>query len=216
MLASVALATLLVLQAPSPKAPAGADVLFSGKAAEIGANWFKRYTKDPGAWTFENGVMSGNGVDLTSRKEYGDVQVHVEFRCPTTGGSGNAGVGLMGRYEIQIYDSFNKPIAKNGNGSMYSQFGARVEASKPVGQWQTFDIMFRAPRFDFDGKVTESARATVFLNGVLIHNNESFTGMTGIQYSEYASEAKKGPLVLQGDHDPVSFRNVWVLPVDRS
>jgi len=191
-------------------------VLFSGKASDIPANWIKRYTKEAGMWPVENGAMVGNGVDLASRKEYGDVQVHVEFRCPTSGGSGNAGVGLMGRYEIQIYDSYNKPIAKNGNGSMYSQIGVRVEASKPAGEWQSFDILFRAPRFDLDGKVKEQARTTVFLNGVLVHNNESFTGMTGIQYNEYKTEAKTGPLVLQGDHDPVAFRNVWVLPVDRS
>ena len=95
---------------------------------------------------------------------------------------------------------------------VYSQTPPRVIASKPAGEWQTFDIFFRAPRFDANGKLVENARATVYQNGVLIHKNEEFKGPTGIQYEQYKDEAAKGPIVLQGDHDPVQFRNVWVLP----
>ncbi len=85
-------------------------------------------------------------------------------------------------------------------------------ASKPAGQWQTFDIFFRAPRFDTDGKVVDKARATVYQNGILLHEDAEIQGPTGIQYEQYKGEAPKGPIVLQGDHDTVKFRNVWIVP----
>ena len=97
---------------------------------------------------------------------------------------------------------------------MYSQKAATRNASRRPGEWQTYDIIFRAPRFDAATKqVTEKPRATIFHNGVLVQNNAEFTGMTGIQYGEYKAMAPTGPLVLQGDHDAVQFRNVWVVPL---
>jgi hypothetical protein len=87
-----------------------------------------------------------------------------------------------------------------------------VIASKPAGKWQTYDIFFRAPRFDAKGKLVENARATVYQNGALIHQDAEFKGPTGIQYEQYKTEAAKGPIVLQGDHDAVQFRNVWIVP----
>jgi hypothetical protein len=197
--------------------PKGAVVLFSGKPEELHDLWYRRYSKESPVWTVEKGIATPQRSDITSRQEFGDQFVHVEFRCPADEngnqrGGGNAGVGLQGRYEIQIYGDYGHAPEATGAGALYNQTAARVNASKKAGEWQTYDILFRAPRFDADGKVIEPARATVFQNGILVQNNEAFHGPTGIQYSEYRTEAKTGPLVLQGDHDPVQYRNVWVVP----
>lgn len=201
------------------EAPEGAIVLFSGKAEQLEQNWYRRGTTQPAGWTVEaDGSMTPNKVDITSRAEFGDCYLHVEFR-PTvdeqgrTRGHGNAGVGLQGRYEVQIMDSFGAQPSAGGCGAFYSQKPPRVNASKKAGEWQTYDIIFRAPRLDAEGKVVERARATVFQNGVLIHANEEFAGPTGIQYGEFKGEVASGPIVLQGDHDPVQFRNIWVIPL---
>lgn len=190
--------------------PMGATVLFTGKAEEITENWYKRYSKTPATWTVseENG-MTPVKSDITSKKEFGDCFVHVEFNCPT--GHGNAGVGLMGRYEVQIYNTFGEALTNQNGGAFYSQKAGKYNAAKKAGEWQSYDILFRAPRFGPDGKVTEPARASVFWNGVLVQNNEAFNGPTGIQYSEYKTEAPTGPIILQGDHDVVRYRNVWVV-----
>ena len=132
--------------------------------------------------------------------------------CEPMKGGGNSGVGMQGRYEIQILNSHGKKPEAHECGAFSSQTPPKVIASKPAGEWQTFDIFFRAPRFDANGKVVEKARATVYQNGILIHQDEEFKGPTGIQYEQYKDEAPKGPIVLQGDHDPVQFRNVWVVP----
>ena len=157
--------------------------------------------------------------DITTKQEFGDCYLHVEFRTPVypasdpNPGHGNSGVGLQGRYEIQILSDAGKEPGKSGSASLYSQKASRVNVSKKPGEWQTYDIIFRAPRFDESGAVVEKPRATVFHNGVLVQNNEEFTGMTGIQYSEYKEMTKTGPIILQGDHDPVQFRNIWVVPM---
>lgn len=195
--------------------PPGAVVLYGGKADHLQANWYQRYTKNPPAWKVDaTGATITNNVDITSRQEFGDCFLHVEYRTPEKPrGGGNAGVGMMGRYEIQILGDYGKAPEKHSAGALYSQTPARVNASKKAGEWQRFDIIFRAPRFGPDDKVTEQPRATVFQNGVLVQNNQAFTGMTGIQYGEYKQAAKTGPVVLQGDHDDVQFRNVWIAPL---
>jgi hypothetical protein len=205
---------------PLPTAPpAGAVTLFTGKADQLAANWYKRGTSDAPTWTVDSsGAISPQKSDITSKAEFGDCYLHVEFR-PTldeqgkTRGGGNAGVGLQGRYEIQILDSYGAQPEAHGCGAFYSQKQPRVNACKKASEWQSFDIVFRAPRLDADGKVTEKARATVFQNGVVIHDNEEFNGPTGIQYGEFKGEVAAGPIVLQGDHDPVQFRNIWVVPL---
>jgi hypothetical protein len=204
---------------PLPTAPPeGAVVLFSGKSGDLNANWYRRYSKEPPPWRVEGGIATPRRSDITSKQEFGDQYVHVEFRCPADEngnprGGGNAGVGLQGRYEIQILADYGREPESHGAGSLYSQTPARVNASKKAGEWQSYDIIFRAPRFDDSGNKTEEARATVFQNGILVQNNGQFKGPTGINYSEYPKEAKTGPLVLQGDHDPVQYRNVWVVPM---
>ena len=194
--------------------PPGAVVLFGGKAEQLQSNFYRRYTTTPANWTVDNnGVATPQKADLTSRREFGDSYVHVEFRTPP-GQGGNSGVGLQGRYEIQILGDYGRAPESHGSASLYSQKAATRNASRQPGEWQTYDIIFRAPRFDAATKqVTEKPRATVFHNGVLVQNNAEFTGMTGIQYGEYKEMTATGPLVLQGDHDVVQFRNVWVVPL---
>jgi hypothetical protein len=196
----------------SAKPPKGAIVLFDGKAAQIRENWYARRSTDPAGWTVDDkGVATPNKRDISSKQEFGDCHLHVEFCEPLSGG-GNSGVGMQGRYEVQILNSYGKQPEAHQCGAFYDQTPPKVIASKPAGQWQTYDIFFRAPRFDANGKVAENARATVYQNGVLIHENAEFKGPTGIQYEQYKDEAPKGPIVLQGDHDTVQFRNVWIVP----
>jgi hypothetical protein len=198
----------------SVEPPKEAVVLFGGKAEQMRDNWYSRRTTDPAGWTVDaEGVATPNRHDISSKQEFGDCYLHVEFREPLEGG-GNSGVGMQGRYEVQILNSFGKKPEAHGCGAFYDQTPPKAVASKPAGKWQTYDIFFRAPRFDADGKVVENARATVYQNGVLIHENQEFKGPTGIQYDILKSEAPKGPIVLQGDHDVVQFRNVWVLPAN--
>jgi hypothetical protein len=192
--------------------PEGAIVLFDGKAEQMRNNWYARRSTDPAGWTVDDkGVATPNRRDISSKKEFGDCCLHVEF-CEPLDGGGNSGVGMQGRYEVQILNSYGKKPEAHECGAFYSQTPPKVIASKPAGQWQTYDIFFRAPRFDANGKVVENARATVYQNHILIHEDAEFKGPTGIQYEQYKDEAPKGPIVLQGDHDAVQFRNVWIVP----
>jgi len=165
---------------------------------------------------------SNHTVDLITESEYGDIQAHVEF-CITR--HSNSGVYLMGRYEIQVYDSFG--VAKDQYpgiecGGIYPRWinekdveghSPRVNASKPPGQWQTFDITFRAPRFDASGKKIANAKVVkVVHNGKIIHENVELNGPTRGAISE--DEKPTGPIRLQGDHGPVAYRNLWVRPIE--
>lgn len=198
----------------SVKPPQGAVILFDGTAEQMRNNWYARTTTDPAGWTVDaDGVATPNRHDITSKQQFGDCYLHVEFREPLEGG-GNSGVGLQGRYEVQILNSFGKDPESHQCGAFYDQTPPKVIASKPAGEWQTYDIFFRAPRFDANGKLTENARATVYQNGTLIHQDQEFKGPTGIQYDIEKGEAPTGPVVLQGDHDSVQFRNVWLVPAN--
>ena len=196
----------------SVKPPEGAIVLFGGKPEEMRDNWYARRSTNPAGWTVDDkGVATPNHRDISSKREFGDCYLHVEF-CEPLEGSGNSGVGMQGRYEVQILNSYGKQPEAHECGALYSQTPPVVNACKPAGQWQTYDIFFRAPRFDANGNVVEKARATVYQNNVLIHQDAEIKGPTGIQYEQYKGEVPKGPIVLQGDHDTVKFRNVWIVP----
>ena len=193
-------------------APRGAVVLLSDAADSLTANWLKRYSKNPANGTLVKGVFTPDHSDITSRREFGDHFLHVEFRTPEKG-QGNAGIGLLGRYEVQIYNTFGRNLERTNGAAFYNQTPAARNASKKPGEWQTYDIFFRAPRFDASGKAVENARATVFWNGILAQNNAEFKGPTGIQYGEYKTESPTGPDILQGDHEVVQYRNVWAIPL---
>ncbi len=165
------------------------------------------------------------GEALQSKQNFGDIEAHVEFQV--SAGS-NSGVYVMGRYEIQILDSFGKPDAElsyGDNGGVYQRWDDTREkkgyegtpplsnASRPAGEWQSLDIRFRAPQFNADGKKTSPANfEEVKLNGVIIHKNVTCSGPTRGPISE--KETGKGPLVIQGNHGPVALRNLWVRPLD--
>ena len=167
---------------------------------------------------------AGRTSDLLTGGEWGDVEVHVEFLVPK---GSNSGVYLMGRYEVQVLDSFG--VAKGdypGNecGGLYPRWldeqnvggrSPRVNASRPAGEWQTFDIVFRAPRFDARGRKTAHARfVKVRHNGVVIHEDAEVTGPTrAARFERGFEEVPAGPLQLQGDHGPVAYRNLRVRPV---
>lgn len=175
----------------------------------------------PGEGVWVNGVQ-GRTVNLVTQAEFGDVEAHVEFCIARRS---NSGVYLMGRYEVQIYDSHGVVKDKYPGlecGGIYPRWTAeraefeghspRVNTSKPGGEWQTFDITFRAPRFDAAGKKTQNARfVKVAHNGQVIHENVEVTGPT--RASLWETETALGPLMLQGDHGPVAYRNVTLKPV---
>ncbi len=175
---------------------------------------------EPGTGIFVNGPQ-GKEHNLKSKQEFGDAAIHVEFNVSS---NSNSGVYVQGRYEVQILDSWGTPNdhLKYGDcGGIYQRgFEAkgvgghppRINASKRPGEWQSFDIIFRAPRFDAAGKKTENGLfIKVWHNGKLIHENADVTGPT--RSAAYNNEAPLGPIMLQGDHGPVAFRNLRVTPL---
>lgn len=170
-------------------------------------------------WTNENGVMTINPgtKDIRTKQHFGDVQLHVEWRIPELDAKfvdqdrGNSGVFLQQFYEVQVLDSYTNKTYNNGQaGSLYKQHIPLVNATRPAMEWQTYDIIYTAPRFSKNGTVISQARMTVIHNGVLIQNNVSLTGPT--VYIGAPSYEKHGdlPIYLQ-DHDhEVSYRNMWV------
>jgi len=172
----------------------------------------------PGAGVLLNGPK-GQTRNLLSKYEHGDVEAHVEFMVPT---GSNSGVYFQGRYEIQILDSWGVKEPKYGDcGGIYERWenekgfeghAPRTNASRPPGQWQTFDVVFRAPRFDASGKKVANAKfIKVVHNGKVVHENVEVTGPT--RAATFDDEKPSGPLMLQGDHGPVAYRNIWLRPV---
>jgi hypothetical protein len=168
-------------------------------------------------WTVEDGyVIAGRG-SIRSKESFGDCQVHIEWASPeeVTGsgqGRGNSGVFLMGRYELQILDSYeNKTYFDGQAGAIYKQRPPLVNASRPPGQWQSYDILWTAPRFDEQGELVSPAYMTVLHNGVVIHNHTELEGDTPFNRPpSYRAHPDKGPIGLQYHGDPVRFRNIWV------
>ena len=194
------------------KAPADAIVLFDGKDL---SQWVCKNPKavDDG---FANVAKTGQ---LQSKREFGDCQLHVEWATPAKadGGNmtwGNSGVLMMGRFEIQILESHDSYIYADGNaGAIYGQYPPLVNPARKPGQWQSFDIVFEAPRFR-DGKLAKPAYCTVFFNGVLVQNRKEVLGeMAHRVLPKYTSTSETGPVVLQEHGSAVRFRNVWIRPL---
>jgi hypothetical protein len=195
--------------------PSDAIVLFNGK--DLG-RWHSA-NGGPAGWTVRDGyaeVAPGTGDIVTSEK-FGDVQLHIEWATPATVKGegqerGNSGVFLMERYEVQVLDSYqNKTYYHGQAGSVYKQHAPLVNASRKPGEWQAYDIVFHAPRFDEQGKVIDRARVTVFHNGVLIQNNVEIYGLT---YNDrpalYIAHDPQASLRLQDHGNPVRYRNIWI------
>ncbi|MCH5684761.1 DUF1080 domain-containing protein [Niabella sp. W65] len=190
-------------------------VLFNGKDLD---EWQTEDGK-PARWKVEQGIVTvtkGTGV-IKTKKAFGDCQLHVEWRTPAEvkgegQGRGNSGIFLMGLYELQVLDSYNNRTYSNGQaGSIYKQTAPLANASRKPGEWQTYDIIFTAPRFNKDSSVKSQGRITVLHNGVLVQNNTAIWGAT--QYIGIATNTwhkEKEPIILQDHGDAVSFRNIWV------
>ena len=198
------------------KAPTGAIVLFDGSDL---SQWLQVKGESPAQWVVRDGyfeVKAGTG-DLRTRDGFGDVELHVEWASPTPArgaeqGRGNSGVYLMSKYELQVLDSWENPTYADGMaGSIYGQFPPLVNAARKPGEWQSYDIVFRGPRFDSSGTLLRPATMTVRFNGVLVQDNVTLSGPTG-HYSRppYAAHADKLPILLQDHGDPVRYRNIWL------
>ena len=197
--------------------PSDAVVLFDGTDL---SQWASSNGTDP-KWKIVNGAMESvpRSGYIVSKQKFGDCQVHVEFASPKTvkgsgQGRGNSGVFLMGEFEVQVLDSYENETYSDGSaGSIYGQYPPLVNASRKPGEWQTYDIVFKRPRFDEKGKLTSAAQLTVFHNGVLIQNGNEALGPTNwIRYKAYEKLAGKteGPLSLQDHGNPVRYRNIWI------
>lgn len=204
---------------PGPP-PSDAIVLFDGKNL---SKW-KSVKGGKAKWTVEDGAMIVNGTgSIVTKQEFGDCQLHVEWATPAEvkgegQGRGNSGIYLQGRYEIQVLDSYNNKTYFHGQaGAVYKQHAPLVNASRKPGEWQTYDIIFHAPRFDDNGKLVSAARVTVLHNGVLVQDNTEIYGATSFsEEPKYEPHPLKQPLLLQDHHNPVRFRNIWIRPLNQS
>jgi len=178
----------------------------------------RRLATTPGSGVLVNGP-TGRTCNLLSAAEHGDVEAHVEFMVPK---GSNSGVYFQGRYEVQILDSWGVEKPQHGDcGGIYQRWEnnrgfegrpPRVNASREPGQWQTFDVVFLAPRFDAEGKKLANAKfVKVVHNGVVVHENVEVTGPT--RAASFSHEKPLGPLMLQGDHGPVAYRNLSIRPL---
>ena len=199
----------------SSDAPSDAIVLFDGHDL---SRW-RSADGSAAKWAVKGGyaeVVAGTG-DIQTADSFGDCQLHIEWATPSVVKGegqerGNSGVFLMGRYEVQVLDSYqNKTYYHGQAGAVYKQYAPLVNASRPPGQWQSYDIIFHAPRFDEQGKVTDRARVTVLHNGVLIQNNVEIYGNTfNDRPALYIAHAPELPLRLQDHGNPVRYRNIWI------
>jgi Domain of Unknown Function (DUF1080) len=197
------------------QAPSDATILFYGKDL---SHW-KGRRGGPAEWRVEEGAMvikAGAG-EIISKEEFGDCQLHLEFAAPVPArgrdqGRGNSGVMFFGRYEIQVLDSFeNLTYADGQTAAIYGQYPPLVNAARPPGQWQTYDIIFTAPRFQPDGSLESPAYITMLHNGVLVHSHTAVIGAMAYRaVGKYTPHGPKGKIVLQDHGNPVRFRNIWV------
>lgn len=202
--------------------PSDALVLFDGKDLSHWTSHHSDITKGgavgPAEWKLGDGFVEvvPNTGDIATKEKFGDCQLHVEWASPadvqgSSQSRGNSGVILMGRYEMQVLDSFNNPTYADGAaGAIYGQWPPLANPTRAPGQWQSYDIVFEAPRFDGD-KVVSPAYFTVFLNGVLLHNHKASMGpMTYRHVAHYTPHAAEESLVLQNHNSKVRFRNIWI------
>ncbi|MCA9054070.1 MAG: DUF1080 domain-containing protein [Planctomycetaceae bacterium] len=187
--------------------PSDAIVLFDG--SDLSA-W-----SDVENWVVADGVATV-GSTITSKQKFGDCQLHLEFATPSVvegdgQGRGNSGIYLMSRYEVQILDSFENPTYFDGQcAAIYKQHPPLVNVCRRPGEWQTYDIIFRAPRFK-DGELETPAAVTVLQNGVLVQNHFELLGGTfWDQPPSYTSHEPREPLIIQYHNNPTRFRNIWI------
>jgi hypothetical protein len=194
--------------------PSDAIILFEGSDLDA----WQHGDGSAAKWIVEDGIatVKPRTGAIKTKEQFGDCQLHLEWRAPSViegegQGRGNSGVFLQERYEVQVLDSYNNRTYSNGQaGSIYKQSMPLVNAMRAPGEWQTYDIIYQAPRFNEDGIKVSAATVTVIHNGVLIQNNTEIKGTT-----EYIGLPKNiahgdGSIILQDHSNPVSYRNIWV------
>jgi hypothetical protein len=198
-------------------APSDAVILFNGTTA---SGW-QHVKGDEAKWTVADNALTvkpGTG-GIQTKQKFGDCQLHIEWRIDKNvkgdgQDRGNSGIFLMGRYEVQVLDNYNninKTYVNGQAGSMYKQSPPLVNVCKAPGEWQTYDIVFTAPRFSDNGSVISPARITVMQNGVLVQNNTTLWGNTVyIGSPTYEKHAAKESIMLQDHSHLTSFRNIWI------
>lgn len=200
-------------------APSDAVMLFDG----TGLSQWKGRKGAEAVWKVENGYMevvpkTGN---IYTKAEFGDCQLHLEYMAPVevkgeSQGRGNSGIFMMGLYEIQVLDNYDNPTYADGTcGALYGQCPPLVNACRKPGEWQTYDIVWIAPRFDDCGKLVSPAYVTVMLNGIILHNKKELIGPTNHKTTTcYKAHPATGPLELQDHGDLVRYRNIWYRPLN--
>jgi hypothetical protein len=199
-----------VVAVPQGGAPSDAIVLFDGSNMD---EWDK-------SWKVTDGYMEVNGKgSVSTKRSFGDCQLHLEFATPAEvkgsgQGRGNSGLHFMGVFEIQILDSYENQTYPDGQcGSLYGQCPPLVNVSRAPGEWQSYDIVFKAPRFNGD-ELERAASVTVFQNGVCVHAEREFIGLTRHRdVAKYTDTKTTGTLGLQDHGNPMRFRNIWVRPL---
>ena len=199
---------------PGPP-PSDAMILFDGEDL---SQWKSHKDGGPAKWEVKEGVAIVNGTgNIVTKQAFGDCQLHVEWAAPAEvkgqgQGRGNSGIYLQGRYEIQVLDSYDNRTYFDGQAAaVYKQHAPLVNACRKPGEWQTYDIIYHAPRFDSAGNVSRPGTVTVLHNGVLVQDNAEIKGDTGPAGTpKYRAHAAKEPLVLQDHGNPVRFRNIWI------
>ena len=197
--------------------PSDAVVLLGLKDNAI-SEWVNCEEGKPVGWQIENGIMTGkpHSGSIRTKKDFGDFQLHLEWSAPTeivgeSQGRGNSGVFMQGMYEVQILDNYQNETYANGQaGSIYKQTPPLVNACQKPGKWNTYDIIYTAPRFKEDGSLQSHGRITVLHNGVLVQNNTMILGTTEFIGFPRIVAHSKGPIILQDHLNPVRFRNIWI------
>lgn len=198
-------------------APSDAVVLFDGRDLD---RW-QSANGGPAKWTVESGaiVVAPKTGNIMTKDAFGDCQLHVEWASPSPPRGedqdrGNSGVFLMSRYEIQVLDSYENVTYPDGQaGAIYGQFPPLVNASRRPGEWQSYDIVFTAPRFNGE-RLESPAYVTVLHNGVVVHDHTAILGTTGHRVlGTYSAHPLTAPLMLQDHSHPVRYRNIWIRPL---
>ena len=197
---------------PGPP-PADAIVLFGGSDL---SQW-RSESGGKAGWEVKDGVATVSKTgNIVTKQSFGDCQLHIEWATPAEvqgegQGRGNSGVIFQQRYELQILDSYQNKTYFNGQaGAVYSQYAPLVNVSRKPGEWQSYDVIFHAPRFDENGRLTRAATMTVLHNGVLVQDHVEIKGPTAQQPAKYVAHPLKQPLVLQDHGNPIRFRNIWI------
>jgi len=207
---------LIVKPAKRNNPPSDAIIVFDGG----NLSQFRSSNADaPAPWRVSGSkliVVSETG-NIQTKKHFGDMQLHIEFKIPREAKnkdgqqSGNSGIYIMGKYEIQVLNSHKNETYTDGQaGAIYDQYPPLVNASLKPGKWQEYDIIFKAPRFDKNGNMKEPPYITVFHNGVLIQNHAKVKGPTTAYNKSIPGKAEKGPLLLQDHNNEVRYRNIWI------